>query len=437
MGTGKKNTKASALVAALNIRGNGSTNVYNPKNKWYEIWRIMWERRIGVLIVGEAHLDDNRKADLDSLYGKCLHLEFSKDPETPNAKGIAFVLNRNFVLTSDITTREIVPGRAMLLEMQNVDGKPLSILGVYAPNQPGENEKFWNDIKTYFIANPGVRRPDLMGGDTNIVESEADRCPMHPDNAAAVEALDNLKTFLRLVDGWRETYPTTLAYTYHQALALGGAQSRIDRIYVKRDLYEQTFEWGMQSVGIETDHRMVTMRMTTADTPTLRHGRWKWPAHIIRDKELKEYRHKEGMILERDLEAARRLSTRDPDFNAQTLWASFKTRIGNKARARAKIVVPKMKMDIDDLEEKLKEIRADENISEEERKLAGAMLLESIVVLEKERHEAARLTAKVRNFVEGEVIGKYWSMLNNPANRERLYTDCGKKQAQTEDRNTR
>jgi exonuclease III len=106
----------------------------------------------------------------------------------------------------------------------------------------------------------------MMGGDTNIVEDALDRLPSHPDNNNAVNALDELKTYLGLVDGWRETYPTTCAYTYHQAEAQGGAQSRIDRFYVKRDLFEHTFEWGMQSVGIETDHRMITARLTSKST---------------------------------------------------------------------------------------------------------------------------------------------------------------------------
>jgi hypothetical protein len=74
------------------------------------------------------------------------------------------------------------------------------------------------------------------------------------------------------------------AYTYLQPLALGGSQSRIDRLYVKRDVLEETFEWDIQAVGISTDHRMVTMRITTADAPTVGHGRWVWPVHIIRDK---------------------------------------------------------------------------------------------------------------------------------------------------------
>jgi exonuclease III len=300
---GKKNTKASVKLAALNIKGNGNPSARHVDNKWYEVWQIVREQRIGVLIVGEAHMDDRLKAEIDSLFSRAIRLEFTPDPVAPTRRaGLAFMLNKNLVETRGVVTREIIAGRAMILETKNVDGTPLSVLGVYAPNAPSENAAFWREIKAYYVGHPNIRRPDMMGGDTNIVEDALDRLPSHPDNNNAVSALDELKTYLGLIDGWRETYPTTCAYTFHQAEAQGGAQSRIDRFYVKRDLFEHTFEWEMQSVGIETDHRMITARLTTAKAPTVGHGRWVWPAHIIRDKNLTEYIHEKGLALQTELE---------------------------------------------------------------------------------------------------------------------------------------
>ncbi|KAJ6458145.1 hypothetical protein C8R47DRAFT_1246697, partial [Mycena vitilis] len=198
------------------ISGHGNINIRHNDNKWFHIWQILREQKIGVMIVGEAHMDDVRCDAIHDLFGKVIRVEFSKDPHTANAKGVAFVLNKNMVGMDNIKTTEIIPGRAMLLEMQNADGSPLSILGVYAPNVPAENEGFWRSIQAWFVAHPRVRRPDVMGGDTNVVEDAMDRLPTKADAAASVAALDDLKTYLRLMDGWRETYPTTLAYTYHQ-----------------------------------------------------------------------------------------------------------------------------------------------------------------------------------------------------------------------------
>jgi exonuclease III len=289
--------KASIKIAALNMKGRGNPDVRHEENKWFHIWQILREQKAGVLIVGEAHLDEKHKAEVDSLFARAIKIEFTPDAIAPSARaGLAFVLNKNLVETEDVQKTVIVPGRAMILDMKNVDGTPLSILGVYAPNRPSENAAFWKKIKQFYTERPRLPRPDVLCGDTNFVEDAIDRLPAHPDSKTATDAFDELKTYLRLMDGWRETYPTTRAYTFLQPLALGGAQSRIDRIYIKRDLFENTFEWEMQAVPIETDHRLVTVRLTTENAPTLGHGRWVWPAHIIRDKVIAKFIASEASI---------------------------------------------------------------------------------------------------------------------------------------------
>ncbi|KAJ7194823.1 Endonuclease/exonuclease/phosphatase, partial [Mycena pura] len=308
-------------------------------DKWFHIWQILREQKLGVLIIGEAHLDDSYKENIDTLFKRAMRLEFTPDEEAPTARaGLAFVLNRNTVEADDITTKVVVPGRAMLLKMRNVDGKNLSILGVYAPNRPYQNANFWKEIERWCRAHPRDK-PDIIGGDTNFVEDAMDRLPSHPDSKAAVEAFEDLKSFLGLEDGWRKTHPTTRAYTYLQSPAQGGAQSRIDRLYIKRNLFEDSFEWDIQAVGIETDHRMVTMRLTSEDAPTIGHGRWVWPAHVIRDKKLAKLIHEEGLRLLEEMTSvleAEANGQRNPNHNVQTLWVKFKTKIIEAARERAK-----------------------------------------------------------------------------------------------------
>ncbi|KAJ7235977.1 DNase I-like protein [Mycena rebaudengoi] len=280
---------------------------------------------MGVMIVGEAHMNDRRRDNILSLFGRVVHIEYSADTDTPNAK-------------------EIIPGRAMLLNMKDVNGGPLTILGIYAPNAIGENAAFWTDIRE-------TRRPDLMGGDMNVVEDPIDRLPAHPDANAAVTALDELKSYLRVIDGWREMYPTTRAYTYHQLAT--GSQSRLDRFYIKRDRFEHTMEWEIRTTGIRTDHKSVSLKITTEGAPTMGHGRWVWPAHLTRDKVLTKYIHDKGMSLTQDIVVVSKWQERDPEYNVQTLWAKFKLDITKKARERAKIVVPKLIMEIAAAETKL------------------------------------------------------------------------------------
>ncbi|KAJ7605533.1 Endonuclease/exonuclease/phosphatase, partial [Mycena polygramma] len=410
-GPGKKTKKKSLKFAALNMKGQGDTNVYSPRNKWFDIWSLVRDQKIGALIVTEAHMNDERKEAIDSLFGRVLRMEFSKDPRTANAKGVAIVLNKQMIETSDVQTKEIIPGRAMLVKMKNVNDKPLSILAVYAPNAPGENATFWGDLKAYFVAHP-TQKPDLLGGDLNMVEDGIDRNPAKADNNGPVEAFDDLKMYLGLVDGWRETYPTTCAYTYHQSEAQGGSQSRIDRFYVKREIFENTYEWDMQSVGIKTDHRMITMKLTTEDAPEMGHGRWVWPLHLTKDKALAAVILEKGITLQEGLEALPNSGPRNLAQNAQTLWMEFKTQIWDAARKRAKIMIPKIILDIEELEKNLKAINANEETPAEERKLASVMVIEKLAELQQKRYKAAKMSAQVRNRLEGEIISRYWSMIN-------------------------
>ncbi|KAK7040434.1 DNase I-like protein, partial [Favolaschia claudopus] len=412
--TGKKNTKASVKVAALNIKGNGNPSPYHPNNKWWHIWQIMREERLGVLVTTESHLDGPHRDAIHVLFGRKLKILVSPDPDNPTgARGVAFVLHRDKVQMEGISTMEIIPGRAMILNIKQHNGEPLSVLGVYAPNTPAENAAFWNRIGEWYEANPRVRRPDLMGGDTNIVESALDRLPARTDPNAPVEALDELKIRLGLIDGWRETNPTTRAYTYLQKQT--GSQSRIDRMYIRRDLFDNSFEWGIKTVGIETDHRMISVRLTCDNATQLGHGRWSWPKHLNDDPILKRYIDEKGKILKENIEKSRAWEARVPEFNPQHLWACFKSDIVKKARERSKVIIPKMEKEIADYETRLNEILGDQTMNEEERKLSAAVITEKIVQLEQKRHRSARLTAQIRNRIEGEVIGKYWTMLNKPA----------------------
>jgi exonuclease III len=126
----------------------------------------------------------------------------------------------------------------------------INVLGVYAPNDPADNAKFWKDIEIHFDTHTNLQKPEVMAGDFNMVEDAIDRLPMHEDLYSQVEALNDLKSKLNLKDGWRDTYPTTKAYTFHQVAT--GSQSRIDRLYVSPKVLATAREWKIESVGVPT-----------------------------------------------------------------------------------------------------------------------------------------------------------------------------------------
>ncbi len=77
----------------------------------------------------------------------------------------------------------------------------ISILTIYAPNNPTENKQFWESLLQIWNEK-NLPIPDFILGDTNIVEDMIDRLPCHRDNAGATQALSELKSLLQLKDGW-------------------------------------------------------------------------------------------------------------------------------------------------------------------------------------------------------------------------------------------
>lgn len=92
-----------------------------------------------------------------------------------------------------------------------------------------DNTTFWTQLTDFFERNTRIKRPDLMIGDCNMVEEAMDRLPMRSDTAHSVDALDDLKCLLNLEDGWRNTYPDSLKYTFKRTTQQGHIHhSRLD-----------------------------------------------------------------------------------------------------------------------------------------------------------------------------------------------------------------
>ncbi len=404
----------SIKVAALNIQGMGDTRAWHPNNKWKHVNQIMRQKKIGVLIVGEAHLNDERRDDIEALFNRRLKIFHSEDPDTPNARGVAIVLNKEITETENVVVTEIVPGRAILLETRWHQSEVLSILGVYAPVNPVHNARFWTTIRHFFKDNPNVRKPDIMGGDMNITEDLIDRYPVRQDHTSAVDSLDELRTYLQLIDGWRECFPTTLKYTRRRPAT--GAQSQLNRIYVKSGLSEYCYEWDSEKSGIPTDHDMVSVRFSTANTPKVGRGRWVMPIHIVKDSKVKGFIIKEGMKMQEEMEDLRK----DPDrrtvgYNAQKLWARFNDEWAKIARERSKIVMPRLEREIQELEAKITVAENSVTLPDEDEEEKATEIIkmhQELDILVKKRHNRSRENARARNALEGEVISKYWSGTN-------------------------
>ena len=114
----------------------------------------------------------------------------------------------------------------------------------------------WTTLEAMW-GNAPLGTPDVLLGDFNLVESPIDRLPTHGDDRHATDALQKLLVSGNMNDGWRRENPAERSYTFAQSST--ASQSRIDRIYIKRQLESKTSRWDILGSGIPTDHRMPVM----------------------------------------------------------------------------------------------------------------------------------------------------------------------------------
>ncbi|KAG1841799.1 hypothetical protein DFJ58DRAFT_718100 [Suillus subalutaceus] len=208
----------------------------------------------------------------------------SSDPtRTGNSAGVAFVLNKEKINTSDAKMTTLIPGRAIALTIK------------------------WHGQKNY-------------------------------KNIESAEALRDFRLELSIQDTWQHTFPTTRMFTFNSNT---NTMSRLDRIYTSTTHHESTSEWRLHRCSIPTDHNIVLVRFAPPGVPHIGKGRRSWPLGILSDKSLIDKIIKLGIKTQEKIE---RLTSqnRTETENPQTLWESLKTQMNSEAKETAKTHLAKI-----------------------------------------------------------------------------------------------
>ena len=390
------------------MRGRTSHIGGYRREKWFEINGVINTTRTAILAIQEAHLTDDLANNVSRAFQTKLALFHSPLPDTRNAAGVAFVINKGIINTDNITCEELIPGRAILATVPWHANNIIKILNVYAPNDTRSNEAFWNTLNNMIASKPTLK-PDIMLGDFNLVEDSIDRLPCHPDDANAVATLGTLKGNLDLMDGWRRTSPDICSYSHQHTP--NASQGRIDRIYVSSPILRTAKEWRIDSPSIETDHWIVSTKITIPDAPKIGKGRWQIPNHIFEDEETMKKINEMGMQTQDDITGTK--YRRSQTSNAQTIFAKFKTNIVNLCRTRAKTLHPTIKNKIENLKIRLNTTNNDNRTAEDEKMLESIVIKTEILELERTLSESNRIYAKTKHHVHAETICRDWVRSNN------------------------
>jgi exonuclease III len=159
-------------IGALNIKGANSPTT---KNKWPAILRKMEHERFGILCLSETHADLSQQSHLEKSYGSRWNITHSFNPEHPRSGGIAVIINKSIIRKDPTMITNIIPGWALLMEIEWAANFTIKILAIYAPNVASNNNNahFWSEISQ----KTGNTPIDIMLGDLNVVEEAIDRFP--------------------------------------------------------------------------------------------------------------------------------------------------------------------------------------------------------------------------------------------------------------------
>ena len=410
----EKPMRASINIATLNMNGFTAPACHMTGiEKWSAVNRTISDHKIAILALQETHLDPALLHDIDMCFGRRLIVLNSQDPNNPWATaGVAFVINKTLIAPKDLSTHELIKGRALALKIKWRENKETVLINVYAPNNRSEHPAFWRKLDTERRSN-NVRRPDFMMGNLNVTEDPIDRAPAHADDINAIEALRNLRHSLDLQDSWRHAFPHERSFTYRAHSNGQQIKSRLDRIYTTSAAAKHTFGWETCQTAVPTDHWMVLAKYAPAEAPFIGKGRWTWQIPSLEDKKLTKSVVERGMQLQTELTQIMIENPAREISNPQLLWKLFKDDIRQLATKHNKKSRSKVAKRIELIKKDMTELTNHPNLDDDDSiRLSEALLASEVGHLERLQARDHKDETRTVLAYQGEVLGGAWSAIN-------------------------
>lgn len=262
----------------------------------------------------------------------------SDEQSLVSSKGIAILIRAESLRGPREGAAQVIygdtEGRYMVAHVVLRD-RAVNVANVYLPAHPERRRRYLSQMTPPPAEETGPHRPvpeaaqaDIFCGDWNMVEAEIDRTSSKPPGK---QDSDTLRNFLYrygkdqggFADGWREWYPTRREYTHRNS---NQGQSRIDRIYIRRDWLTEAHRWKMIQPPdqLNLDHRAVTVQLKATivqqrgpGRPRLRPTLLKNPRYIRQSQQALRTRSEPQALVG------------DPD-----LWEEYKTTILQSLQAQ-------------------------------------------------------------------------------------------------------
>ncbi|KAG2069426.1 hypothetical protein BDR04DRAFT_1128848 [Suillus decipiens] len=287
----------------------------------------MREKKIGILCIQESHLTHKHEAQIEVLYSRRLKVFNSRDPFHPgNSAGVAFVINKEMINTTDAEITKIVLGRALAMSIKWHNDKCITILNIYALNDLTKHPDFWDLISKTWLEKD-LPQADFVLGDFNLTEEALDRAP----------------------DTWRSLYPMSRLFTFYSNT---NTYSHLDWIYMAPQHKRNTHHWESCTTTIPSDHKMVLVRFIPQNAPFIGNQCWTWPLSLMNEKKLFNNISDLGSTMQQQM--THQLTHRSKASNPQKTWEEFKSNITAMAKKTTKEHLHKIRIRTKQLEEDIK-----------------------------------------------------------------------------------
>ncbi|KAK0468716.1 Endonuclease/exonuclease/phosphatase, partial [Armillaria novae-zelandiae] len=266
-------------MGSMNIRGKGVSLA-----KWATLQFFMKINRIAIVALQETKLSAE---DVETIERRQRRLRIVFSGNGSNKEGVAFVIMKDFVtIEENMKVFEMIPGRLLGLQVHLKRHGTINMINVYVPNEKERKIPFLDEMYVKIKEHRSVLKNALILGDWNCVSRACDRLPPREDDATVVDMMELILANLGVEDGWAKANPNEIDFTFTQERdgpsRQDVSQSRIDRIYTPKKIWNRTTDWKIIRLPeTVSDHDMATVLLSPENLPNLGTGAWRIDSDLI------------------------------------------------------------------------------------------------------------------------------------------------------------
>ena len=374
-------------IASLNVNG------IRDNVKRTTIFHWLKSQKYDVCMLQETHC--NTQQDV-TLWSKEWNGKAFWSLGTNMSKGVVFLIKPGLDL--DIVKEEKDnEGRYIHIDVK-IDDVTFSFINVYAPNNPVDRKKFFNDVNTKIlhISQVNQERNIILGGDFNCTQNPCmDRRVDSGLNAKKPDAghveLINIVNSNELEDVWRRRNPNLKKYTYFKKNSKSA--SRIDLWFTSKLLESNITKPGIV-MAPNTDHAAITLNVNTSKCERGT-GFWKMNTSVLKSKQFDETFMSFWKSWEKSI---------DKYDSKKEWWEITKVKIKELSIAVAKQLSKEHNIKVSKLQKELLNEKHKNDINHQEVQ----RLTDELNSLYQTKAEGARIRARLQQFEDGEKSSKFF-----------------------------